>query len=591
MRLTLWLFMGLLALALSACGQVISLPPTDVEVDVPQVPAAPTDIEAPTPTAEASPAPSPSAIPTAPPTLLPEESPPSGAEFQFSTDFSKHSVPYREILSGGPPKDGIPAIDEPQVVSVDEADAWLEPQEPVILVQVGDEARAYPIQILMWHEIVNDMVGGVPVTVTFCPLCNSGVAFERTFDGQVLDFGTTGRLRYSNLIMYDRQTETWWQQATGEAIAGEFTSRQLTFVPASLISWADFKAAYPEGKVLSRETGYRRSYGQNPYDGYDNVNNLPFLYRGPETPGALPPMARVVTVDLNGEAVGYPYDVLQEVHMANDTVGGVPIVVLWAPGTASALDALSVAGGDDVGAATTFSRQLDGQTLTFVFDGDRIVDERTGSEWDVLGQAVSGSLKGRQLEPVVSINHFWFSWAAFRPETRIYSADQPTSDAPPAVQEGVSVELDSDFEIIAYQGEDVLGGSSVMFSEVLAQGRPVVLNLWAGLCPVCRAEMPELQAAHEEYGDRVLVIGVDIGPFVGLGSEEDARALLDELKITFPAGTTSDAGVVRDYKVLGTPTTLFFKPDGEIIQRWTGRLTPGQLNEYIEALLDASTSL
>jgi len=419
MRLTLWLSIGLLALALSACGQVISLPPTDVEVDVPQVPAAPTDTEVPTPTAEVSPTPSPSAIPTAPPTLLPEESPPSGAESQFSTDFSKHSVPYREILSGGPPKDGIPAIDEPQFVSVEAADAWLEPQEPVILVQIGDEARAYPIQILMWHEIVNDTVGGVPVTVTFCPLCNTGVAFERMFDGQVLDFGTTGRLRYSNLIMYDRQTETWWQQATGEAIAGEYTSRQLTFVPASLISWADFKAAHPEGKVLSRETGYPRSYGQNPYDGYDNVNNSPFLYRGPETPGALPPMARVVTVDLNGEAVGYPYDVLREVHVVNDTVDGVPIVVLWAPGTASALDAASVAGGDDVGAATTFSRQLDGQTLTFVLDGDRVLDEQTGSEWDVLGQAVSGPKAGSQLEPVVSINHFWFSWAAFRPDTRV----------------------------------------------------------------------------------------------------------------------------------------------------------------------------
>ena len=426
MRLTLWLFMGLLALALSACGQVISLPPMDVEVDAPEAPAAPTATEAPTPTAEASPTPSPSATPTTPPTLLPEEPPPAGAESQFSTDFSKHSVPYREILSGGPPKDGIPAIDEPQAVSIEEADAWLKPQEPVILVQVGDEARAYPIQILMWHEIVNDTVGGVPVTVTFCPLCNTGVAFERTFQGQVLDFGTTGRLRYSNLIMYDRQTESWWQQATGEAIVGEFTGRQLTFVPASLISWADFKAAHPEGTVLSRETGYHADYGRNPYAGYDDVNNLPFLYRGPETPGALPPMARVVTVDLNGEAVGYPYDVLQEVHVVNDTVGGVPIVVLWAPGTASALDAASVAGGDDVGAATTFSRQLDGQTLIFVFDGDRIVDEQTGTEWDVLGQAMSGPKAGSQLEPVVSINHFWFV-SQLIPLDRLYTVGEPPS--------------------------------------------------------------------------------------------------------------------------------------------------------------------
>jgi thiol-disulfide isomerase/thioredoxin len=586
MRLTFWLSIGLLALVLSACGPTLSLPPAGAEGDATQVPASPTATEVPTPEAEASATPSPSAIPTTPPTLLPEESPPVGAESQFSTDFSKHSVPYSEILSGGPPKDGIPAIDEPQFVSVEEADGWLEPQEPVVLAQVGDDARAYPIQIFMWHEIVNDTIGGVPVTVTFCPLCNTGVAFERTFDGQVLDFGTTGRLRFSNLIMYDRQTETWWQQATGEGIAGEFAGRQLTFVPASMISWADFKATYPDGTVLSRETGYSRDYGRNPYTGYDDVNRSPFLYVGPETPGTLPPMARVVTVDLNGEAVGYPYDVLQEVHVVNDTVGGVPIVVLWAPGTASALDAGSVAGGEDVGAATTFSRELDGQTLTFVFDGDRIVDEQTGTEWDVLGQAVSGPLAGSQLTPVVSINHFWFSWVAFRPETRVYSADQGTSAAPSPVPE--SSELTSDFEITVYQGEDVLGGQSVRFSEVLAQGKPVVLNMWAGLCPICRTEMPELQEAYEKYGDRVLFIGVDIGPFVGLGSKKEALALLDELEITYPAGTTSDATVMRDYKVLGTPANYFLKPDGEIIQQWNGFLTGDQLNGHIEALLEAS---
>ncbi len=427
--MTFWLSIGLLALALSACGPALSFPPAGTEGEVTQVPASPAATEVPSPVAEAAATPSPTAIPTPPATLLPEEPPPAGAESQFSTDFGKHSVPYSEILSGGPPKDGIPAIDDPQFVSVEEADEWLEPQEPVVLVQVGEEARAYPIQILMWHEIVNDAVGGVPVTVTFCPLCNTGVAFERTFEGQVLDFGTTGRLRFSNLVMYDRQTESWWQQATGEGIAGEFSGRQLTFVPASMISWADFKAAYPDGTVLSRETGYSRNYGRNPYTGYGDVNRSPFLHDGPETPGTLRPMARVVTVDLNGEAVGYPYEVLQEVQVVNDRVGGVPIVVLWAPGTASALDAGSVAGGEDVGAATTFSRELEGQTLTFVFDGDRgwRLDEQTGSEWDVLGRAVSGPLAGSQLTPVVSINHFWFSWAAFRPETRVYSPDQPTS--------------------------------------------------------------------------------------------------------------------------------------------------------------------
>lgn len=372
----------------------------------------------------------PEAIPTNAPTtiadivataaLLSEEPPPRGASLQFKTDFTKHSVPYSEILSGGPPKDGIPAIDHPQFVSVAEADEWLEDVEPIIYFQLGDDARAYPIQIVMWHEIVNDTVDDVPVVITFCPLCNTAIAFERTVNGEVLDFGTTGRLRYSNLIMYDRTTETWWQQATGEAIAGELTGTQLVFRPVSIIAWADFKTTYPAGQVLSRETGFSRAYGENPYTGYDDVNNPPFLYRGPETPGVLPPVARVLTIDLNGEAVAYPYDVLKDAGVVNDTVGGVDVLVLWAAGTASALDAGSVARGRDVGAATAFMRDLEGQTLTFARDDSKIVDSETGSEWDLLGRAVNGALTGKQLTPVVAINHFWFSWAAFKPETRVY---------------------------------------------------------------------------------------------------------------------------------------------------------------------------
>jgi uncharacterized protein DUF3179 len=143
------------------------------------------------------------------PLLYPDERPPAGASAEFKTDFSRHSVPYSEIFSGGPPKDGIPAINEPRYVSVGEADGWLKPQEPVILVQVGEDARAFPIQILIWHEIANAEIGGLSLLVTFCPLCNTAIAFERRLDGQVLDFGTTGRLRFSNLIMYDRQTESW----------------------------------------------------------------------------------------------------------------------------------------------------------------------------------------------------------------------------------------------------------------------------------------------------------------------------------------------------------------------------------------------
>ncbi|MGQ0600838.1 MAG: DUF3179 domain-containing protein, partial [Anaerolineales bacterium] len=354
-------------------------------------------------------------LPAAIATLASDEPPPGFASAEFKTDFSKHSVSFSDILSGGPPKDGIPPIDSPQFVTVADADEWLKPVEPVIFVQVGDDARAYPLQILTWHEIVNDTVGDVPLTVTFCPLCNTAIVFERTLDDRVLDFGTTGRLRYSNLIMYDRQTETWWQQATGEAIVGELTGARLTFYPATLIAWADFKAQHPAGKVLSRETGFSRNYGVNPYVGYDDVNTPPFLYRGPDTPGRLPPVARVLAVELNGDTVAYPYDVLQQWRVLNDRAGGENIVVFWQPGTASALDSASLASGRDVGAASAFLSEVDGEPLTLRYVEGKFVDDETGSEWNAFGQAVSGELAGAQLEPVVAVNHFWFSWAAFKP--------------------------------------------------------------------------------------------------------------------------------------------------------------------------------
>ncbi len=354
------------------------------------------------------------------PAVTAEAPPPIGAEREFTTDFSLHSVDYAEILSGGPPKDGIPAIDQPKFESVQAAGSWLSPQEPVVALVEGDQARAYPIQILTWHEIVNDTIGGRPVLVTFCPLCNTAIAFDRTVDGTTLDFGTTGRLRYSNLIMYDRQTESWWQQASGEAIAGEFTGIQLQFLPATMISWQEFAQLYPGGSVLSQDTGYSRPYGRNPYSGYDDIHRSPFLYVGPPTPGQLPAMARVLAVELNGEAVAFPYQELETAGIVNEAVGGQPIVVFWQPGAVSALDQDAIAEGRPVGSASAYLRRLGDQILTFATDGETITDQETGSRWDSLGRAVEGELTGAALTPVVSINHFWFSWAAFKPETRIY---------------------------------------------------------------------------------------------------------------------------------------------------------------------------
>jgi hypothetical protein len=265
------------------------------------------------------------------------------AEGWNRTDFSRTSVPWSDILSGGPPKDGIPAIDDPKFEAVPSI-ADLAPHEPVIGLDVGGDARAYPLRVLIWHEIVNDTVGGKPVTVTYCPLCNSAVVFERSVNGQVLDFGTTGKLRHSDLVMYDRQTESWWQQFTGEAIVGEMLGRVLKLVPARLESFADFKSRHPQGKVLVPGNPGLRDYGRNPYAGYDS-SIKPFLYAG-DLPEGIDPMARVVVA----KPPSRPPVIVALTHLRDKgilTIGS--LAFSWRAGQASAVDATDIAHGRDVG--------------------------------------------------------------------------------------------------------------------------------------------------------------------------------------------------------------------------------------------------
>ncbi len=336
----------------------------------------------------------------------------------WETNFCKHSIPYDEIFSGGPPRDGIPPIDNPRYESIASADSWIEDLEPVIALIHNGEARAYPLQIMTWHEIVNDTIGGDPVAVTFCPLCNTALVFRRpSIAGETLTFGTSGNLRYSDLVMWDRQTESWWQQFTGEAIVGDLTGTRLEPLPTAIISWADFKNEYPDGQVLSIETGFRRSYGRNPYAGYDNVNNLPFAFSG-NLDGELPPMARVVGITLeNGQGGAYLRELIEESQVLNETIGDTPIVIFWKPGTASALDSSSIANGRDIGTTTVFLRTYADQELHFSAIGDGTFrDQETGSTWDILGRALDGPLAGGELTPLPHHDTFWFAWAAFVPE-------------------------------------------------------------------------------------------------------------------------------------------------------------------------------
>ena len=382
-----------------------------------------------TPTPATTPTPAPAPAPTS--TLIP-----AGADLprpyyagpEWKTDFSKHSVKYSEIIAVRPPRDAIPPLDDPEFFLLSDVENYMPPEWPVLSLEINGEARAYPLAILIWHEIVNDEVGGVPVAITYCPLCNTAIVFDRRVDGTVLDFGTSGLLRNSDLVMWDRQTESWWQQITGEAIVGELTGARLSFLPATVVSWGEFRRAFPDGQLLSRETGFGKAYGQPPYIGYDDTGSAPFAFTG-SVDSRLDAMERVVGLNIGGRSVAYPFALLEQHPVVNDSVNGEDVVVFFGGETLSPFSGAltpDIKRGSNrvVGSTGVFEPFIDGRKLTFTLQGDEVVDEETGSTWNIFGLAVDGALAGRELTPVVHANHFWFAWAAFNADTTMRTVEE-----------------------------------------------------------------------------------------------------------------------------------------------------------------------
>lgn len=339
----------------------------------------------------------------------------------WKTNLEQRTVPLTEmkIVLG---RDKITPIDSPSFVSVDDAPDYMESREPVVALIVDGEARAYPLAILMWHEIVNDTVGGKPVTVTFCPLCNTGITFSRIVAGQELTFGTSGMLRNSDLVMWDRESESFWQQITGEALVGDFAADKtvLDQLPSSIIAWETFAETYPEGLLLERvfnSSGLpERPYDSPPYAGYDTIDDRPFLFNG-TLDDRLRATSRVLTID--GELpVAYPFSFLEEVPVVNDSVDGAEIVAFFDNGTFSAFNTFSNE-HQTAGSVAVFSRMVGEESLTFEATDSGIKDAETGTLWNLAGVAVEGELAGTELEPVLHANHFWFAWAVFKPLTEI----------------------------------------------------------------------------------------------------------------------------------------------------------------------------
>ncbi|MFQ5966214.1 MAG: DUF3179 domain-containing protein [Acidimicrobiia bacterium] len=336
----------------------------------------------------------------------------------WETNWNRRTIELDELVLGIPasdPRDIIRPLDFPAYETLEEAGQWLVDNEIGILFEIEGIARFYPLRILTSHEIVNDELAGIPFAITYCPLCNTAVAFDRRVDGEVLRFGVSGLLRKSDLVMWDDGTQSLWQQISGEGIVGEHAGTQLGFLVTSTVTWADFKAAHSDGEVLSRNTGFGFNYGSNGYVGYTSRNAPIGGFFSDEVDSRFPAMERVVGVRVGDVTKAYPFSLISEEGVVNDELAGTPVTVWWADtGAADNFDAAQPGGGRVIGTGIALLPTVGDQVLTFSANGDgTFIDAKTGSTWTLFGEAVDGPLAGTQLETALHQNEFWFAWAAF----------------------------------------------------------------------------------------------------------------------------------------------------------------------------------
>ncbi len=333
----------------------------------------------------------------------PGSPPADGADVRVTEDGTRYLVHPGALRQGCPGTDCIPSIEDPTFQPADAAD-WLDGDDRVIGVVIDGEARAYPLRILAAHEIVNDQVAGRPVAVTYCPLCRSGLVFDRRVEGTTLSFGVSGKLLDANLVMYDRETKTYWSQLNGTAIVGPQVPRQLEILPNTLTTWSAWRASHPESVVLSRNTGifHESTYSSTPYADYGDNPRVGFGVE--HVDDRLGAKTIVYGVRVNDTAKAYEADAIAEAGIINDEVGGVPVLLVE---------------NRTSGGVSVFVRRVEGRARTFrVVDGELVDDE--GTRWSGEGRALDGPLAGTRLERLPSHGIYWFAWSQFHPETGLY---------------------------------------------------------------------------------------------------------------------------------------------------------------------------
>jgi len=356
---------------------------------------------------------------------------PRNVVYDWKTDTTKYNIDLSE-LSLVATKGLFPIIDYPKFIGKEEGLKSYYGHEPVISVEINGLAKAYPLNMLTFHEMVNDTLAGIPLLPSYCPLCNSGMVFDRrlNFDGKeyTLEFEVSGFLRNSNMVMFDRETESWWQQLMGDAIVGKFAGAELDIIPSMIISVEEFFESYPNGQILSKETGYEKTmerYGTNPYYHYDSISKNPYsrFFNADSVDGRLPAMARVIDIQDDGKYKIYPFTAVAKEGVINDKFESKNIVIFYLSGTVSNMDERELAQSKDVGSVTAFNPMVDGKILIFSKKGDVFVDDQSKSKWDITGKCINGKMKGKQLFIEPHSNHFAFSWLAFYPDSEIYGQD------------------------------------------------------------------------------------------------------------------------------------------------------------------------
>lgn len=324
----------------------------------------------------------------------------------------------------GPPDDplvvllgvnAIPAITQPRFESVQDALRWLPSDAPVITVAQGTEVRAYPLAILEWHEVVDDTIGGVPVAITYCPLCNSAVVYDRRDGRRLFTLETSGALDNGALVLIDPASRRLWLQPSGAPL---YHGSSLTWVPSGLMSLRDAARAYPRLAVLSRDTGFDRDYSASPYGDVGGPATATG-FRG-YYDERIPPKTRVSGVVLGGRARAWQYPFIARQRVLDDAVAGTPVVVFYDQAVSGIGTSSDLRTAQQVGTTAVYQRTVNGRTLTFTpLDSAQFRDQQTGSVWDFTGRAIRGPLTGVQLVAVQHLDTYWFAWAAFYPGTSL----------------------------------------------------------------------------------------------------------------------------------------------------------------------------